>query len=122
MECSCSVSSGYDGDSNAWGERQRKAAKQHKCYECGQTINKGENYWFHTVFREGSISNFKICLSCESLMNGFFQDGWMYGSVIEDLEEYLHENWKEDLPSSCISKLTKDAQQVVCDHLQQYQE
>jgi hypothetical protein len=122
MECSCAASSGYDGDGNAWVERERKAAKPHKCFECGAAIVKGEKYWFHTVFGEGTISNFKVCQTCESLMNAFFPDGWMFGSVIEDLESYLHESWENDLPSSCISKLPPSAQHVVCDYLQEYQE
>lgn len=122
MECSCAASSGYDGDGGSWGERERKAAKPHKCYECREVISKGEKYWFHTVFGEGTVSNFKICQTCESLMLKFFPDGWTYGQVIDDLESYLDDSWNDDLPSSCISELPLKAQYVVCDYLQRYQD
>ena len=122
MECSCSVNSGYDDDCGSWGVQSRKAAKEHKCYECGSEISKGEFYLFHTVFKEGVIRNFKLCLDCDGITKAFFSYGWVFGSVIDDLKEYLYEKWQEDLPSSCISKLPTGAQQLVCDILQEYQQ
>lgn len=122
MECSCVVSPEYYGEEECLSERERKAAKQHKCFECRGTINKGETYWFHTIFGDGTTRNFKICQECESILNIFFSDGWVYGSSRDDLFDYLHENWQEDLPSSCISKLPPSAKHLVCDYLQEYQE
>lgn len=120
MNCSCSASS-YDGD-GYYSSRHRIAAKESKCPECGRTIKKGEKYLFMTTFYEGSIVNNKVCKDCESIINNFFEDGFMYGSIYEDLESYIDAAWNDDLPSNCISKLTPDAKESVCDILQRYQE
>jgi hypothetical protein len=122
MNCSCSVNTGYDDDSGRWLKRKVKAEKQHKCYECSEIIQKGEVYSFHTVFYDGVVSNYKLCMACDSLTEHFFSNGWIFGSVRDDLEDYLHYNWHSDLPSSCISKLETKARDFVCDYLQEYQE
>ncbi len=121
MECSCTASSYNDGD-GSWSMRKRKAAKIHMCYECDTVIQKGEEYAFHSVFYENGISNYKLCANCNALTEVFFSDGWIFGSVIDDLHSFLDHNWKEDLPSSCISKLPQSARDKVCDYLQGYQE
>ena len=123
MECSCSVGL-YDGDGGEshWGVQHRKAAKQHRCCECHGVINKGEYYWYHTVFYDGTVSNYKICEACDCIIHTFFDNGWYYGMVIEELKEYLHDGWSEDLPSSCIVKLVPKARDMVCDFLQRFQE
>jgi hypothetical protein len=122
MECSCSVGMGFDSDGSCSGaDREVRAAKDHKCYECGGMIRKGERYRYHTLFYDGTISNFKLCLACDALVRAFFQNGWIYGSIISDLDDYLYESWQEDLPSNCISKLPPAARDRVCDILQDFQ-
>jgi hypothetical protein len=122
MNCSCSVNTGYDDDSGRWLKRKARAAKPHKCYECGLSIHKGDQYVVHTVFFSGGIDNYKLCMTCDSLTEHFFSNGWIFGSVRDDLEDYLHYNWHSDIPSSCLSKLETKARDFVCDYLQEYQE
>lgn len=121
MNCSCNAAS-YGEGIGYWSKREIKAAKNHVCYECGGVIKKGELFSYHTVFERGGVDNFKLCMSCDSITENFFSNGWMFGFVIDDLKDYLHYSWREDLPSSCISKLEPKARDMVCDYLQEYQE
>jgi len=123
MECSCTIGCSYDdSDTTGYSERIRVARKAHVCEECRKTIQVKEEYVFCTVFGDGSIANFKVCLDCHQLLKVFFSDGWVFGQSREELEDYLHYNWKEDLPSSCISKLSPVNRNLVCDILQEFQE
>jgi len=124
MECSCSAYGGYDGDDGGGygGKRELTARKPHNCYECGKKITKGDKFLYHTIFFPGTIGNYKYCQTCQSLVDNFFPNGWMFGRVIEDLSEYIYHAWQEDLPSDCISKLTPAARDIVCDILQGFQE
>jgi hypothetical protein len=120
MECSCTARS-IDED-GYYSDRTRRAEKQTTCPECGAIIEKGEEYLFSTLFMDGRIYNSKMCKNCESITKQFFSDGWMIGSIISDLESYLDAVWLNDLPSSCISKLSPKAKDLVCDILQNFQE
>lgn len=122
MDCACVVSHSVENE-NSWGFRKiNRAAKDHKCYECAGTIPKGASYFYHTCFGDGTASNYKICPDCQSVINQFFSDGWWFGCVWDSLADYLYENWQDDLPSSCISKLLPFAQNKVCDILQEIHE
>jgi hypothetical protein len=100
----------------------RAASKDHRCYECGAAICKGSSFAYHTLFGFRSARNFRICYDCQSVIWRFFGDGWWFGSVWNDLYNYLEENWQDDLPSSCIVKLTPAARDKVCDILELFQQ
>jgi hypothetical protein len=102
--------------------RIRKAKKPCLCPECGKTIDKGEEYLFSTMFIDGGIYNSKMCKECESIVDNFFPDGYQIGNIINDLECYIDNSWIDDIPSSCVTKLTPKAKVKVCDILQRYQE
>ena len=123
MDCSCTATH-PDEDSDALGfsERFLTAAKPHICGECGITINKGDRFLFGSIFRQDDIHNYKVCLPCNSIITKFFRDGWVIGSMLDDLDNYFDGVWIDDLPSSCISKLSGRALHTVCDLLQKYQE
>ena len=120
MQCSCNASGSYDEvDNQFYGVKERKARKEHKCYECGSTIKPFENYFFHTLFCEGTIRNYKTCENCQNIIWHFFQDGWIFGSIWETLNDYIYENWRDDLPSSCICQLPPVARDKVCDMIEE---
>ena len=57
--CSC------DGDpASFYISEDRKARKQHKCYECRAVIEPGERYEHARGCWEGTISTFKTCVLC----------------------------------------------------------
>jgi len=123
MECSCSAYGGdFDDDGVYSSSRELTARKEHQCYECQRTIKKGEKFTYHSIFSDGTIANFKVCATCTSIISGFFPNGWMFGSVKDELSDYLYFTWQEDLPSNCISKLTTAARDIVCDILQGFQD
>ena len=117
MNCACAVSNDMDNDA-AWGCREiKRAGKIHKCCECFSAIEPGTSYFYHTVFAEGTVSNFKVCPDCQSVIWQFFKNGWYFETVWDSLTDYLYDNWKDDLPSSCICQLTPVARDKVCDIL-----
>jgi len=53
---------------SAFKTTTRKAAKEHKCCECGDTINKGDQYQYSSGIWGGEPSSFKQCLNCHEIM------------------------------------------------------
>lgn len=48
----------------AFQQLTRKANKQHKCCECHQTINSGEEYEYCSGIWDGEPHSFKTCTTC----------------------------------------------------------
>ena len=48
--------------------KPRKAAKQHKCCECGDKIENGELYMYTSGVWGGRPASFKQCLTCNEIM------------------------------------------------------
>jgi len=121
MDCACAVPIDC-GEETTWGARHvQHAGKDHVCCECGSKILKGSEYFFHTCFGDG-IRNYKVCLDCQTVIWKFFDNGWIFTQVWDDLAYYLDDHWADDLPSNCISQLSSVARAKVCDILQRYQE
>lgn len=65
MGCYCDC---YEGpEPEFFSKKTPRARKEHKCYECGELIEKGETYHRITGKWEGDLSSFTICLECEVL-------------------------------------------------------
>jgi hypothetical protein len=57
----------YDEYAELYREKDVKARKEHKCYECYRIILKNETYqYIFTVF-QGDVSTIKICFGCKEL-------------------------------------------------------
>lgn len=74
-----------------------KAAKPHKCCECGREIAKGEKYQFASIKFEGRFDCFHTCAHCdaasqwlEEVCGGYRHNG-LYEEMTEHLDEYSHE-------------------------------
>jgi hypothetical protein len=123
MECSCNAGCNQDDDDYlGYSKRKLKAGKDHTCCECKGVIAKGSDFYFCSIFRVDSIGNYTMCPTCHAIVDAFFKDGFVFHSALDDLGDYLFYNWKDDLPSNCISKLPTSAQAMVCDILQDFQE
>lgn len=123
MNCSCNVGNNYEDDEQTgYIERRLRAAKAHKCRECGNIIQKGETFVFCTCLKVGDISNYKMCSTCHEIATEFFHDGWIFTQIMDSLGDYFYQGWRDDLPSNCISKLSPPARSRVCDMLQEFQE
>lgn len=79
--------------SSCFSAKVRKAKVAHKCYECHQPINPGDQYRYSSGIWGGEPLSFKQCLTCAGIMNvavkinqenGSYQDeGPSFGNLIE---------------------------------------
>lgn len=63
MECYCEPMEA-DESCPVWQVSWRKAKKEHKCCECGDTIKPGERYEYIFCIFEGEVDNYKTCEFC----------------------------------------------------------
>ncbi len=64
MECGCSHDDSGVGYCEVYEPRNVKARKEHRCCECGATIQVGDVYeYIFTVF-DGDTEVVKTCLTC----------------------------------------------------------
>ncbi len=92
----------YDDDDRpqVYVSNLRKARKTHKCYECGNTINKGEKYEYVSSIYDGIPSNFKTCFLCYDAKNYVrsfvkcfrFSHGSLFDDIKYCIDFYHHES------------------------------
>ncbi len=118
MDCSC-VLVDTDFDSVKIRVKVQKARKEHKCGECGKTIETKEFYENYVGKSEGELFQQKTCLDCVSIRTSFFCDGWIFGDILEYFYEHIRD-LNGEVSSSCIFDLTKRAKDKVCDMIEEY--
>lgn len=64
----------------------RTARKVHKCGECREDIQPGQQYEYFTGVFDDCVSTCKTCLTCVKIRNEYFRCGWYYGEIWS----YLH--------------------------------
>lgn len=74
----------------------RKARKEHKCYECGDTILPGDLYENVRGLWDGAWSEYKTCRVCTAIRRDFCCDGFIYGTLWETLHECLVDLSEDD--------------------------
>jgi len=114
--CAC-VTVDVDSQAEFHAAEHRRAGKEHKCSECGRTIGIREEYEHVSGMWDGDFSRFKTCLDCLSIRNAFFCDGFNFEMLRDDLWEHVWDTQGE-IPEDCISRLTREAQGIVCDMIQ----
>lgn len=121
--CSCIYDSdGYGPEAST--TKIRKARKQHRCFECGRTIEPGEKYEYISGIWDGAPSSYKTCLDCLSLRDVFFCGGWIYGEVWNEFREWLYEGEIEGIEAFLagddmrIERLTPTARNMALDMAQ----
>lgn len=81
----------------SFGDKVRRAAKDHKCFECSRMITKGEHYEEAKGLSDGNCFHvFRTCLHCVAARNwlSVVCHGWLYGAVQQDLQEHWDEAWE----------------------------
>lgn len=70
-----------------------KARKEHKCSECGRTINKGEEYHYAFMVQEGYGDSFHTCQHCYVAAKWLIDNcgGFVHQAVLEEIEEHARE-------------------------------
>ena len=111
--CSCIYIDNYES-ADFHTSVKRKAIKNHRCCECGRTINRGETYEYVSGKWDSYIGTYKTCGDCLSIRNTFFCDGWLYEGMTEALWEHLLEMRFGEISEDCIAELTPGGQALVC--------
>lgn len=71
----------------------QRARKEHKCYECGRSIQVGERYIRTTGKWDGHCSQYKHCAHCQVMLDWLKREcgGWVHGGLEEDVEGHIAE-------------------------------
>lgn len=89
IECTCSIDAHSDDDpADLWYEKIRSARKAHRCCECGDAIQPGEQYEYAWGLSEGSWWSAKTCLICRRIRRDHCCT-WVYGHLREALWDGL---------------------------------
>lgn len=104
MNC-CPLYGGH-GERASFSRTQTvKAAREHECGECDETIPCGARYERTEGLWNGRWSTFKTCLSCVEIRDHFAcEDGWMFGEVWRQIEENFYPDMKAGGP--CMEGLS----------------
>jgi hypothetical protein len=87
---------------------QRRAAKDHRCCECGRTIASGEHYAYATGLIDDTWLSYRTCVQCEAAC-GWLRivcGGWVYGLTEEDLVNHVTGD-ERDLRSRPLTRLVR---------------
>lgn len=82
---------GADTDWTPFATVERRARKEHRCGECGRTIEPGESYWILGGVAEGTIYRTKTCAHCKAGPCAWLVKhcrGYLLEGVLEDIEEH----------------------------------
>jgi hypothetical protein len=103
----CPLSGGDDWPATVFSSSVRRAAKEHRCCECRETIKVGDHYEHVTGLWDGHWSTYKTCLLCVEIRTHFACDGWIFGQLWEDLESNFFPDMKAGGP--CMEGLSPAA-------------
>lgn len=103
---SCEID--QDGEApDCFTETDRKARKEHLCFECGRTIQPGETYRYESGIWEGEAKSYKTCGDCLSVRDTFFCS-FIYGSLWEEMEQLVCD-YDGEISASKINTITPQA-------------
>lgn len=101
-DCDLCVDACYYGDqAEFFDSAMVTARKSHKCMECGDTIANGDRYERVSGKWDGDVSTYKTCAACAEIRGVFFCNGWTYGTLWNDFDEYF-----VYLTTGCVDQLT----------------
>jgi hypothetical protein len=103
----CPLESGDGESAQCHSTSTVKAAKDHRCCECRETITKGTKHEVVKGMWDHSWSTYRTCLSCVEIRNHFACNGWIYGQVWSDIEENMFPDMKAGGP--CMEGLSPEA-------------
>jgi hypothetical protein len=99
--CAIDWSDGWEFYSAA----ERRARKDHKCYDCNRVIHRGETYHHAAGKSDGYFCDYKICAHC--IAAGAWLNaacgGWLYGGIGEELRE--HWQYEPDHHSMALGRI-----------------
>lgn len=108
MSCKDACVTAYDSDysSTAFSsEKMPRAAKQHRCEECGAAIAKGDIHHYASGKTDDSFWSARTCLPCDEIRKTFVCGGWVIGSLWEDIRDQLFPSWNFTTSIDCLARL-----------------
>lgn len=106
MAC-CPLSNDGEGPSCS-SVKTRTARKEHRCYECRETIPAGVKYEYVSGIWDGRADSYKTCLSCVEIRQHFAcSGGWIYGELWSQLVESFFPDMKAG--GKCMDGLSPEA-------------
>ena len=112
MDCSC-ISIDADYQSEVLKQKVVVAKKQHYCQECSRIIAPGEKYELFVGICNSEFYTHKTCADCLSILTEFFCDGYYFGMVREDFENFILD-CNGNIPESKIAALTPRVRGWTC--------
>ncbi len=104
----CPLEGGGDEPAKVFQSSVRRAAKEHSCDECNETIKRGDRYEHaRGLWSDDWWSTNRTCLSCVEIRDHFACNGWIYGQLWSDIEENFFPDMKAGGP--CMEGLSPAA-------------
>ena len=83
----CCPLSEADDTPTVYNTTHPRAAKEHRCEECGESIPKGAKYELYKSLFDSSWQTTRTCMSCAEIRDHFACGPYIIGQLWEDLEE-----------------------------------
>lgn len=103
------IVSDYDVTSEFSGEATRRAAKPHRCCECGEMISVGESHHYAAGKTDGEFWSCRTCAPCDEIRRTFCCYGWIFMMLWEEMREQVFPKWNEMTAIDCLARLTTQA-------------
>jgi len=105
----CACPAGYDAPlPSLHNAKFRRAKKEYRCCECGETIAQGDRYEYVWGVWEGDQQTYRTCATCHAIREGLFCNGSTYTWMKTELREFVQECF-DDLPWDAIRALPDKA-------------
>lgn len=96
-----------------------KIIEPYEAHELFVGISRRYTDFDEKIFPGAPKSTHRTCLSCVSLRDEFFCDGWFFGDIIEDIETHI-EDIGGEIPESCLSRLSDEARMHLVELIDYY--
>jgi hypothetical protein len=103
-ECGVCIGSEPDGMCDFYRKETRKSRKEHTCCECGEIIQKGEEYEVSSGKYDGRFFFNKTCAICDEIKMAFLDpqmNAMETGSLWGQMRDYAF----PELTTSCFDRL-----------------
>ena len=119
MTCGCIYIVYGDYDERYYYRRRVRPTTQGvKCSECRRALRPLEEHErVHAEWQDGP-QTYRTCDDCRSIIDAFFCNGFIHGTVLEDLQNHIDDMLGE-ISSGCIVDLTPKARERVCRYIEE---
>lgn len=89
--------------------KTRVARKKHECGECGGSIEPGEQYEHFAGLNDGRWWSAKTCAPCVEIRSVLMCEGWLFGTLWDDIEEQAFPEFAHVGVFECLAQLESKA-------------